>query len=148
MREGAFSRILVPTDFSPASEAAWAEARRLAKALGAELILLHVTIEMPLYAEGPFSGARARELYQAMSDWTAKTLEQWAEPARAEGLAVRTEVRVGVPYREIISLAEDADLVVMGTRGRGGLERALLGSVADRVIRLAPCPVLTAREPD
>jgi nucleotide-binding universal stress UspA family protein len=56
-------------------------------------------------------------------------------------------LRTGVPYKEIVGAAtrERADLLVMGTHGRGGLDRALLGSVADRVIRLAPCPVVTVR---
>jgi nucleotide-binding universal stress UspA family protein len=58
-------------------------------------------------------------------------------------------LRSGVPHQEIVALARDerADLIVIGTHGRGGINRALLGSVADRVVRLAPCPVLTVREP-
>jgi nucleotide-binding universal stress UspA family protein len=67
--------------------------------------------------------------------------------ARAEGRRVRTAVRVGVPYEEIVALARDerADLLVIGTRGRSGVPHALLGSVAERVVRLAPCPVLSVR---
>jgi len=63
---------------------------------------------------------------------------------------VRTFVRTGSPYQEIVDLATDerADLVAMGTHGRSGMSRLLLGSVADRVIRLAPCPVLTVRKPE
>ncbi|MBI4636654.1 MAG: universal stress protein [Candidatus Rokubacteria bacterium] len=72
-----------------------------------------------------------------------------AAEARAEGLPVRTQLRAGVPYREIVAIAADerADLIVIGTHGRGGVDRALLGSVADPVIRLAPCPVLSVRGP-
>lgn len=141
-------RIVVATDFSPAAEAAWVVARRLARALGARLILTHVFVEATLYGEGPFAGDRVRAVYAAARQWVEQMLERWAEGARAEGLTVETRVRTGRPHREIVAVAteERADFVVMGTRGRGGLERTLLGSVADRVIRLAPCPVLTARE--
>jgi len=68
----------------------------------------------------------------------------------ASGLRARWVVATGVPHEEIVAAAarERADLIVLSTHGRGGLDRALLGSVADRVIRLAPCPVLSAREID
>ncbi len=76
-------------------------------------------------------------------------LEEWAAKARTAGVPARSALRSGVPFKEIVAAATDerADLIVMGTHGRGGINRALLGSVADRVIRLAPCPVLTVREP-
>lgn len=144
---GPFRRILVPTDFSSASEEAWRTAGKLARGIGAELVLLHVLVEAPLYSESPFAGPRVREVYESERTWAAKKLEQWADEARATGLVVRVELRTGVPYQDIVTAAGDvrADLIVIGTRGRGGVERALLGSVADRVIRLAPCPVLSVR---
>ncbi|MGH7400110.1 MAG: universal stress protein, partial [Candidatus Rokuibacteriota bacterium] len=63
-------------------------------------------------------------------------------------LTARPALRTGAAHREVVALATDerADLIVIGTHGRGGVDRALLGSVADRVVRLAPCPVLTVRE--
>jgi universal stress protein A len=130
MLEGVFYRVVVPTDFSACAEEAWALAQRVAQVSGSELVLVHV-LEAPLDSE-------ARE-----------TLEQWAAKARQRGLKARTVVKTGTPHQEIVDLATDerADLVVIGTHGRGGLNRALLGSVADRVVRLAPCPVLTVREP-
>ncbi len=145
----AIARILVATDFSGPAAAAWATARGLARSLDAELLLVHIFADTPLFSEGPFSGARVREVCAAGRAWVDKTLEEWAAAARAEGTVARTQVREGVAYREIVALAgeERADLVVIGTHARGGLERALLGSVADRVIRLAPCPVLTVRGP-
>lgn len=144
---GPYRRILVPTDFSSASEQAWRAARELARTTGAELVLLHVLVQAPLYSESPFSGPRLREVYESAREWAAKKLEQWADEARTAGLIVRVEARAGVPYQEILTMAKSAgiDLIVLGTRGRGGVERALLGSVADRVIRLAPCPVLSVR---
>lgn len=149
MAEGAFYRIIVPTDFSACAEEAWGLAQRLAAASGAEIVLTHVLVETPLYSEGPFTMARARQVYEAARQWAAETLEQWAAKARGTGLTVRIALRTGVPYQEIVELAtnERADLIVLGTHGRGGINRALLGSVADRVVRLAPCPVLTVREP-
>jgi nucleotide-binding universal stress UspA family protein len=145
---GPFSRILVPTDFSAGSETAWRTAQRLAAALGAELVLLHVFVEAPLFLEGPFMRERVREVYSGARAWVQEQLEKWAADARAAGCAARTVVRTGVAYQGIVAAAKDerADLIVLGTHGRGGLDRALLGSVADRVIRTAPCPVMSVRE--
>jgi nucleotide-binding universal stress UspA family protein len=147
--EGLFYRIVVPTDFSDCAEEAWALAQRLAGALGSELVLAHVLVETPLFEEGPFTMERTKRVYEATRKWAEESIEQWAGAARGQGLKVRTVLRTGVPYREIVALATDerADLVLLGTHGRGGLDRALLGSVADRVIRLASCPVLTVRQP-
>lgn len=80
----------------------------------------------------------------------ADELGKWAEAARKRGITVRTVVRRGSPSAEIVALAseEHADLVIMGTHGRAGVSRVLLGSVADRVIRTASCPVLTVRKPE
>ncbi len=146
--DAVFARILVPTDFSAASEVAWRTARRLAGALGSDLVLIHVMVEAPLFSEGPFAGDRAREFYTAARKWIDEQLERWASEARATGLTVQTILRAGVPHREIVAVVKDeqVDLVVLGTRGRGGIDRALLGSVTDRVIRTAPCPVLAVRD--
>jgi Universal stress protein UspA and related nucleotide-binding proteins len=140
-----FERILVPTDFSAASERAWAVARQLAGPLGAELILFHVVIEAPLFSEGPME--HARSVFSKAREWANTTLGDWTAAATASGLRARSIVGTGAPHKEIIATAglEHADLIVMGTQGRGGLDRALLGSVAERVLRLAPCPVLTVR---
>ena len=144
-----FYRIVVPTDFSSCAEQAWALAQRLAAGFGSELVLAHVLVEAPLWGEGPFNMDRVREVYATARTWGADMLERWASDARAKGLTVRTVLRTGAPHDEIVALATDerADMVVIGTHGRGGVDRALLGSVADRVVRLAPCPVLTIREP-
>jgi nucleotide-binding universal stress UspA family protein len=143
-----FTRILVATDFSPASEGAWLVARRLAGRLRAEIVVLHVLVEAPLFSEGPFTMKHARSVFEAARTWVEKTLGEWAGTATAVGVPARWTVRTGVPYKEIVAAAESErpDLIVMGTQGRGGLDRALLGSVAEKVIRLAPCPVLTVRE--
>lgn len=150
MAESVFHRILVPTDFSPQSERAGALARRLALAVGAEIVLVHVFLEVPLFSEGPFTSERVQEVYAAGRVWVKEQLEQQATAARAAGLTAKAFMRTGIPHQEIVAAAreEKADLIVMGTHGRGGVGRMLLGSVADRVIQLAPCPVLAVREPE
>src|SRR5262249_49704153 len=146
-QEHPFRRIVVPTDFSDCAEEAWRLARRLAAALRSEVVLAHVLVETPLFHEGPFTMDNTRKVYAAARTWAEEQIERWASSARSDGLEVRTTLRTGVPHTEIGALAteERADLVLLGTHGRGGLDRALLGSVADRVVRLAPCPVLTVR---
>jgi|SRR5688572_7157928 len=148
MSEG-FYRIVVPTDFSNCAREAWATARRLAGAFGSELIPVHVLVESPLWSEGPFNMDRVREVYDAARTSGRAELDRWAAEGTATGIKVRPVLRTGVPHEEIVALATDelADLLVIGTHGRGGLSRVLLGSVADRVVRLAPCPVLTVRGP-
>ena len=141
-----FYRIVVPTDFSSCSEEAWTVARRLATALGSELILVHVFTEGMLWSETP---DQYRQVFVEGRQWVGAKLDEWAKPPRAAGLQVRVAMRDGVPHEQIVALATDerADLIVIGTHGRGGLNRALLGSVTDRVVRLATCPVLTVRAP-
>ena len=148
--EPVFYRIVVPTDFSRCAESAWALAQRVAAASGSEMILAHVFTEAPHWSEGKVSMEHTRQLFEAGRQWVKTKLEEWAEPGRAAGRNVRTVIREGAPHQELIALATDerADLIVIGTHGRGGLNRALLGSVADRIVRLAPCPVLTVREPE
>jgi nucleotide-binding universal stress UspA family protein len=147
--ERVFYRIVVPTDFSDCAEEAWGLAQRMAGAFDAELLLTHVLVETPLYSEGPFTMEKTRQVFEAARRWATETLEVWAAKARGAGLHVRVVLRTGVPHEEIVALATDekADLIVIGTHGRGGINRALLGSVTDRVVRLAPCPVLTVRQP-
>jgi nucleotide-binding universal stress UspA family protein len=97
--------------------------------------------------EGPFTRTTLREFSPAGRAW-AEMLETWATRARLAGAKVRTVLRVGVPYREVLSEAKDSkvDLVLLATHGRGEIHRLLVGSVADRVIRMAPCPVFTLKE--
>ena len=97
--------------------------------------------------EGPFTGEALREFSPGGRAWAEK-LQAWAAPARDVGAKVRTVLRVGLPYREILHEAKEshADLVLLATHGRGEIHRLLVGSVADRVIRMASCPVLTVKE--
>ena len=142
-----FARIVVPTDFSSCADAAWDTALRAARGFGAEVILVHVVVETPRFAEG-VTGADLRDTLDGARRWAEGELERRVLTARTSGLSARSLVRTGEPGREILDVvaSERADLVVIGTHGRGGLERALLGSVADGVIRQASCPVLSVRE--
>ena len=148
-RPDGFARIVVPTDFSTCGEAAWATALRAACGFGAELVLVHVVLDTPRFAEGA-GGADLRATLADAQQWAEREVDARVGAARAAGVAARSVVRTGVPKRQILDVAaaEGADLIVIGTHGRGGIERALLGSVADHVIRLAPCPVLSVRAPE
>jgi nucleotide-binding universal stress UspA family protein len=140
----AVHRILVPTDFSHTSDGAVQVAIELAGQFNAELELLHVH-QLPAYVfpDGmvPLSPSLLEELQRSVQ----AELERHAERGRAVGRKVATRSRIGVVHAEILREAEEGqfDLVVMGTHGRTGIGHVLMGSVAEKVLRRAPCPVLT-----
>ena len=143
------ARILCPTDFSACSKGALEEAAGLATWAGAEICLLHVLQDpgtvLPL---GGYAGPLA-DILGELRERSSRDLEALAAPLRQQGLRVATTMMQGVPYKAILDRAEEwkADMVVMGTHGRTGVERMLSGSVAERVVRLAKCSVLvTGRE--
>ena len=141
-------RILHPTDFSECATNAEAHAVKLAKAFDAELMLVHVVVEAPLYGEFLFSAADPKAFYEAQRAWALRTLQTRADAIqRASGVKVRPLVCTGAPAQEIVGLVKDegVDLIVVGTHGRGSLDRLLVGSVADRLVRTAPCPVMTIK---
>lgn len=140
-------RIIHATDFSTEAEAAEAEAVRLARALGGELLLLHVAVEAPLYGETPFGMKALKEIYEGQAHWAEDKLAERARRLVSEGVSTGWRRRVGVPHEEIAKVAaeEQATYLVMGTHGRGGVGRFMLGSVTDRVIRSAACPVVVVR---
>ena len=141
-------KILHPTDFSECATQAEAVAVDLARKLDGELVLVQVLVEAPLYSEGFISRRQVQNVFDAQRKWTEQTLEARAERLRQSGIKTSWRVQAGAPFEEIIRTAEEerAGMIVMGTHGRSGLNRALLGSVAERVIRLATCPVLTVRQ--
>jgi universal stress protein A len=142
-------KILVPTDFSDCARRAEETAVALGRALGAELVLLHVSVEAPLYNEGMKGLVEPRKVYEAQRAWAENALAERAAEIRGAGVSAHAAIRSGVAVEEILKLASDerCDLIVIGTHGRGGLSRFFLGSVADRIVRLAPCPVTTVRVP-
>lgn len=139
-----FTTIIVPTDFSYASDAALGYARMLAARFGASLHLLHVVDEPGSWSE---VYAAIPEIQLRLSADAARRLEAMAA-CLPPPLHATSAVVCGAPVPSIVKAAESrgADLIVMGTHGRRGMGHLLLGSVAERVVRLAPCPVLTVRE--
>jgi nucleotide-binding universal stress UspA family protein len=136
-------KILFPTDFSSCSDAPLAYATVLARDTGATLLIVHV--EEPPLAYG------GGEMYYGTPEPDYAGLERMLANVRPTDPAVPCERRLvsGSPAETIVELAaaEDVDLIVMGTHGRTGLRRLLMGSVAEAVIREAPCPVLVYRAP-
>jgi nucleotide-binding universal stress UspA family protein len=140
--------ILVPTDFSQTAQRALDYALDLAAKVGARVTIVHVC-EVPAYgyAEGLLMTAQFAEQIESASRTAIDALAQRSQRA---GVQLETVLRQGEPWFEIDALAKQsaADLIVMGTRGRRGIARALLGSVAEKVVRTAPCPVLTVHGPE
>lgn len=141
-------RILVPTDFSDCSAPAVRYAAELAEKFGAELVLLHVVPDAVLaLPDAVMPTPLPTADLDVLTDSGKEGLANLVAAEKLESRKPRTEVRVGSPATEVIAAAKDlhADLVCIGTHGRGGLSRVLLGSVAEEVVRHAPCPVLTVR---
>lgn len=141
-------RILVPVDFSQCSLSALEHAAALAKKFGAEIDLLHVW-QMPSFT--PHGGvvdpaAAAPQLFEIVRAQAEKEMARFASEARARGIEIRsTTCELGPPALTIVETARDYDLIVIGTRGRTRFAHLLLGSVAERVVQLAKCPVMTIR---
>jgi universal stress protein A len=142
-------RILFPTDFSEPAEYAWPYALTFAQEFGAEVHLLHVVAPPPRLTEAYTVTFDPEATVQALMVEASASLDGQVEAAKSRGLIFRREVRVGVDYREIIDYTtkHDIDLIVMATHGRTGLAHVLLGSVAEKVVRKAACPVLTIKHP-
>jgi nucleotide-binding universal stress UspA family protein len=148
------SRILAPTDFSEDSKLALTYAIELAQKFTSEIVVLHV--------DQPLAPVMVSELnpgidFSAMNRiaeeqrlLAVRELDQVTARLRETGVKARSLLRVGAPFLEILNAAqsEGADLIVMATHGRSGLVHVLMGSVAERVVRKAGCPVLTVRHPD
>jgi universal stress protein A len=142
-------RILVPVDFSPPSDYALTYAKALGADFGASLHLLHV-VEDPLMT-GPWPvevclGELPRLRAKVIEDAGSQMLE-CLKSIGESGMEATGEVLVGSPFQAIVDLAftSGVDLIVMGTHGRTGIPHLLIGSVAERVIRHAACPVLVVR---
>ena len=140
-------RVLCATDLSPASEPAWHEAQLVAGLLRAELALLHVVPSVAVPIEGYFPPELYQELMEGGEREARARLDQLVATRRDASQKVTLRVEQGAPAARILAAAaaDPADLLVMGTHGRTGLDRLVMGSVADRVIRSAACPVLTVR---
>ena len=148
----AIKNVLVATDFSGPSETALNYARAMARSFGAKLHVLHVF--EPLWitsADVVGGGVALATMIHGLEDTARKQLEESVtaedrRELRAEAVMVTSES----PAREIAKYAgeQKVDLLVIGTHGRSGISRMLIGSVAEKVVRLAPCPVLTVHHPE
>jgi nucleotide-binding universal stress UspA family protein len=140
--------IVVPHDFSDMSDHALGYALDLAETLGARVTIVHA-YEVPMYGypEGP---ALTVEMAAQIERAALNGLENVAKRSQRPGVEMRTALRHGPAWSEIDAVAKEAlaDLIVIGTHGRRGIARALLGSVAEKVVRTAPCPVLTVHAPE
>ena len=140
-------KILVPTDFSAHSKEGQGWAAELARRYEASLTLVHVYQPIS-YALPEGYVLPSANLLADLEVNLGRALDQAkAELERTSGLRVDTALMQGVPFAEIIRFAREGsyDLIVLSTHGRTGLRHALLGSVAEKVVRKAPCPVLTVR---
>lgn len=135
--------ILHPTDFSPRSQSAYWLTCALARDHGARIVLVHV-LPPPIVVYGTGIVPAMPEDNRALQETKLKELETQTAPISAEVRLVE-----GDPVAEIVRVARDtdSDLIVMGTHGWTGLSRLLMGSVAEGVVRKAPCPVLTIKNP-
>ncbi len=152
VRLPAVTRVLVPIDFSPSSRAALEYATFLAGKLGAELTVLHVW-EPPGYV-GPdtlalLPVAAGQPGWDQTRGEVMREVELFLGRAQSRPRNLSARVEAGEPSDAILSVAKEggADLIVMGTHGRTGLSRLLIGSVAEAVLRRSTCPVLTVRVP-
>ena len=143
-----FRRILYATDFSKASRPAFAKAVDLARVTGAELLIAHVLPSVgPLGGNGYVTPRMYEEMEAAVRRGAEKHLKSFVERARKGRVRPRGLLLEGLPAPEIARAAKasGADLVIVGTQGRTGMARVLMGSVAERVITASPCPVLAVR---
>jgi nucleotide-binding universal stress UspA family protein len=143
------TRILLATDGSGEAELATRTAIDLADGTGSELHVVHVGRLPNFLTNGPGTIGYDRRLYEKLEEESWEVLRKLTWRVKvAGGTVAETHLRIGGAAEEIVDLAEElgAGLIVMGSRGRGGIRRALMGSVSDSVVQHAHCPVLIARK--
>ena len=146
--------ILVPTDFSDFSKYALNYAVAFAQTFGAKITLIHVTPEKELdsirQVSTFFEPGQLENLLKERESEDRKQLEEFIPSELRKGITVDTIHTVGVPFLDIIKTAKqgEVDLIVIATHGRSGVSHMLFGSVAEKVVRQAPCPVLSIRHPE
>lgn len=143
-----FKEILVPVDFSDHSIAAIEEAVELAKVFDSRLHLIH-SYQIQPGGISPYGIAIPSNYFTEIQESAAKRLGEWQQKYVPADISVDTKTMSLMPSESIVRAATEigADLIVMGTRGLSGFKHVMLGSVAERTIRHAPCPVLTVHAP-
>ena len=140
---------LVPTDFSEPSDMALAYAIELAKALSGEIVLLH-TFDIPIVGFPDGALVASAEMTTRITTAAQEGLDRSVAQNQAAGVPIRALLRQGEPWQAILDAAKEtkADMIVVGTHGRTGIGRVLMGSVAEKVVRTATVPVLTVHPGD
>ncbi len=138
-----FKRILIPTDGSENTKAAISQGLELARVMGAEVTALYV-VDQASFVNFPMD-ATVVSIYSLLEKEGKDAVDYVVKEGEKIGVKVIPKVAEGSPAKKIVDEAEGQDLVVMGTLGRTGISKLLLGSVAERVVRFAPCPVLVVR---
>ncbi len=139
-------RILVPVDFSEHADAVIEWGAHFAEEHGSTIVLLHA-YHLPVEFQQLEGAYLPPEFWTNVKLEAEQSLSRFVEQLRARGLDVESRVREGYPATVIVEEATDlpADLIVIGTHGLSGLKHMLLGSIAERVVQKAPCPVLTVK---
>ena len=143
-------KILFPTDFSEHSKHAFGYALSFAKEYGARLYMLHVVEDVQYLANAYMFDVPIMPSFADMEQSRLKEMQEFVDRETAdEAVEVEKMIRHGRPFIEIIQTARDesVDLIVIATHGRSGLEHVFFGSTAEKVVRKAPCPVLSIRLP-
>ncbi len=142
-------RILFSTDFSEGSFHALPFATDMAKHYNAKLYILHVVYDIARVTGWYVPHISTEEIYKEMVSWADKEMEKCCVEDLQGFTNVEKVIARGVPSEEIIKFAteKEIDLIVIGTYGRTGLDRIIFGSTAERVVRRAPCPVMTVKLP-
>ena len=141
-----FNNILVPIDFSDHSKAALGSAIALAKTFGSKIHLLHC-YQVQAGSIAPYGIAVPSAYFDDIRKEAVRRLDEWAVQVSTEQIDVELSVSSEFPSQGIVLTAEkqESDLIVMGTRGLTGVKHVMLGSVAERTLRLSPCPVMTVK---
>lgn len=140
---GEIKRILIATDGSEYTKEAVSTGLRLAKILGAEVTALYV-IDQTSFVSFPIDSSIV-SVYSLLENEGKRAVDEVKKEGEQQGIKVTPVVVEGSPTRKIVEMAADFDLVVIGTLGRSALSKLFMGSVAERVTRYAPCPVLVVR---
>jgi nucleotide-binding universal stress UspA family protein len=144
------TKILLATDGSEEADLAARTAGDVAEKTSSELHVVHVTYLLPMSSEASYMASRLyREAYEGLKQEAQELLDEQVRKIRAVGASVaHAHLRIGEPDEEIVALGDEigAGLIVMGSRGLGGIRRALMGSISDSVVRHAHCPVLVVRK--
>lgn len=144
-------RILIPTDFSKFSQIALTYASAFAEKFAAELYLLHVIQDLAVFIPDMITVAPPPvPTVEQMTKAVQEAFDRIIKDNRLDRFPIHRDVREGTPFYEIVRYAKEQniDLIIMGTHGHTGLTHMLLGSVTEKVVRKAPCPVLTVRHPE